>query len=148
MKYRKLRIAWSVSWGIVALLLCVLWVRSYWWFDNLNLSRAESKVIQSFRGGIALVCNARASTTGFTTIAAEEVLSWFESTKRVFKPDWRFTVDRDGANIRCPQWFLVVIAAIIGLIPWLPLSNSFSLRTLLIATTLIAVVLGAVVASW
>src|SRR5689334_17632588 len=29
MKYRKLRMAWSVTWGVVAVLLCVLWVRSY-----------------------------------------------------------------------------------------------------------------------
>ena len=30
MKYRKLRIAWSVGWGVVAVLLIVLlWVRSY-----------------------------------------------------------------------------------------------------------------------
>src|SRR4030095_6915172 len=28
-KHRKLRIAWSVTWGVVAVLLCVLWVRSY-----------------------------------------------------------------------------------------------------------------------
>jgi len=30
MKYRKLRIVWSVVWGIAAVLLCVLWMRSYW----------------------------------------------------------------------------------------------------------------------
>src|SRR5262245_41449478 len=29
MRYRKLRIAWSVFWGLVCLLLSVLWVRSY-----------------------------------------------------------------------------------------------------------------------
>jgi hypothetical protein len=29
MKYRKLRIAWSVAWGILCLLLIVLIVRSY-----------------------------------------------------------------------------------------------------------------------
>ena len=29
MNYRKLRIAWSVGWGVAAVLLCVLWVRSY-----------------------------------------------------------------------------------------------------------------------
>ena len=29
MKHRKLRIAWSVAWGIVAVLLIALWVRSY-----------------------------------------------------------------------------------------------------------------------
>ena len=30
MKFRKLRIAWSVVWGVAAVLLIVLWVRSYW----------------------------------------------------------------------------------------------------------------------
>ena len=34
MKHRKLRIAWSVAWGVVAVLLCVLWVRSYWKSDG------------------------------------------------------------------------------------------------------------------
>jgi len=34
MAYRKLRITWSVAWGMVAVLLCVLWVRSYWWMDQ------------------------------------------------------------------------------------------------------------------
>src|SRR5262245_30694970 len=30
MRFRKLRIAWSVLWGVAAVLLIVLWVRSYW----------------------------------------------------------------------------------------------------------------------
>ena len=30
MNYRKLRIAWSAVWGIAAVLLCVLWVRSHY----------------------------------------------------------------------------------------------------------------------
>jgi hypothetical protein len=30
MKRRKLRIEWSVAWGITAVLLIVLWIRSYW----------------------------------------------------------------------------------------------------------------------
>ena len=30
MRFRKLRIAWSVVCGLVAVLLIVLWVRSYW----------------------------------------------------------------------------------------------------------------------
>jgi hypothetical protein len=29
MRYRKLRIAWSVAWGVLAVLLLTLWVRSY-----------------------------------------------------------------------------------------------------------------------
>jgi hypothetical protein len=35
MSYHKLRIAWSVGWGIVCLLLIALWVRSYWWTDTI-----------------------------------------------------------------------------------------------------------------
>ena len=29
MKYRKLRIAWSVTWGIAAVLIVVFWIRGY-----------------------------------------------------------------------------------------------------------------------
>src|SRR6478609_9016585 len=31
MNYRKLRIAWSVVWGIATVLLIALWAGSYWW---------------------------------------------------------------------------------------------------------------------
>src|SRR6478735_11109675 len=34
MRFRKLRIAWSVFWGLACLLLIVLWVRSYWWQEQ------------------------------------------------------------------------------------------------------------------
>ena len=37
MKFRNLRIAWSVGWGVLAVLLCVLWVRSYWRFDQMRI---------------------------------------------------------------------------------------------------------------
>ena len=40
-KFRKLRIAWSVGWGLVAVLLCVLWVRSYWWVEVYNSTDCE-----------------------------------------------------------------------------------------------------------
>src|SRR5262245_32774785 len=54
MKYRKLRIAWSVVWGVVAVLLCVLWVRSYWLSDNLVevVPSFESQFIVSERGTV------------------------------------------------------------------------------------------------
>ena len=36
MRYRKLRIAWSVAWGVACVLLFALWMRSLWlseyWF--------------------------------------------------------------------------------------------------------------------
>jgi hypothetical protein len=47
-----------------------------------------------------------------------------------------------GPIIQVPQWFLLCIIAPLASVSWLPWR--FSLRTLLIAMTLIAVVLGAV----
>ena len=45
MRFRKLRIAWSASCGILCLLLMVLWVRSYRWADRLQWSIAGSKSV-------------------------------------------------------------------------------------------------------
>jgi hypothetical protein len=56
----------------------------------------------------------------------------------------KFQFDRDAWFI--PYWFLVLVSATLTAISWLPWwSKRFSLRTLLIATTLVAVVLGAIV---
>src|SRR6266480_1420576 len=33
MRFRNLRIAWSIFWGLLTLLLIVLWARSYWRVD-------------------------------------------------------------------------------------------------------------------
>ena len=108
MKYRKLRIAWSVTWGVVAVLLCVLWVRSYLAVhDELGIHNSiylsDGGYIHSFEG----------PTLG------------------------------DVLPARLPFVIPVVVAAGLTSLPWFPFR--FSLRTLLIATTLVAVVLGLIV---
>jgi hypothetical protein len=45
-----------------------------------------------------------------------------------------------------PHWFAFMSFAFLAAVPWIRWSKSFSLRTLLIATTLVAVALGVVVA--
>lgn len=50
MNYRKLRIAWSVVWGLVALLLLALWIRSYLRFDNLQWKVPVEISVLSTRG--------------------------------------------------------------------------------------------------
>ena len=50
-----------------------------------------------------------------------------------------------GPFIDIPQWFPVLLFATLATAPWIRWSKRFSLRTLLIATTLVAVVLGLVV---
>jgi hypothetical protein len=48
----------------------------------------------------------------------------------------------DGVIANVPFWFPVLIASLFTVSPWIGWSNRFSLRTLLIATTLVAGVLG------
>jgi hypothetical protein len=50
-----------------------------------------------------------------------------------------------GRFFDLPQWFPVLIFAALTDAPWIHWSKRFNLRTLLIATTLVAVVLGLVV---
>jgi hypothetical protein len=46
-----------------------------------------------------------------------------------------------------PHWFPVLLSGTLAVIPWFPWSRRFSLRTLLIVTTLVAVALGIVAVS-
>src|SRR3954447_9768164 len=49
LKYRKLRIAWSVFWGLTCVLLVVLWVRSYWCEDVLGWVQGSARNVLAVR---------------------------------------------------------------------------------------------------
>jgi hypothetical protein len=56
MKHRKLRIAWSVVWGLLATFLTFLSVWSYWWWDRCYFQGVSTGVqINSDAGHIVLV---------------------------------------------------------------------------------------------
>jgi hypothetical protein len=46
MRYRKLRMAWSVGCGIACALLIVFWVRSGWWIDDLVMRFHDNFYVQ------------------------------------------------------------------------------------------------------
>src|SRR3954465_14849637 len=55
MKFRKLRITWSVTCGIACALLIALWVRSYWRKDTLEFKDSRKLVaVESIRGRVVL----------------------------------------------------------------------------------------------
>ena len=61
-------------------------------------------------------------------------------------PAFSFEEYGSGFYAVAPHWLPVLIAAMFAMLPWLPWwSLRFSLRTLLVASTLVAVVLGLVV---
>jgi hypothetical protein len=158
MRFRKLRIAWSVVWGMAALLLIVMWVRSYWRLDSFQC-RVHGRYYVAVMStqpilGVGYNC---APTRG----AAEDIfvtsLCTFGSLDRIQDgtsivlaiPTWSAGVDR-GANwsvhATSPHWFPTLISGVLATLPWIrQLRCRFTLRTLLIATTLAAVGLGLVV---
>ena len=141
MRFRKLRIAWAVACGIACVLLIVLWVRSYSWNDvvwRTSPSGLQTS-IGSDEGTTYIVHGYLPSTPseqqtlwGFTSVESSKERLGFQ-----WKSAGRLTF------VHVPYWFLVLISAAFAAIPWI--RWRFNLRTLLIATTLVAVVLGLIV---
>jgi hypothetical protein len=152
MRFRKERIAWSVVWGILALLLIALWVRSYWWIDIATgaVSTTKRVGISSGSGWLTLTWNH--PLDGFThwTMQHNSVAYIEDFTKNALArgeqvPTRAHNFGLSTDRFQLPHWSvvcLVLLGATIAL-PWI--RWRFSLRTLLIATTLIAVGLGLIV---
>jgi hypothetical protein len=172
MKYHNLRIAWSVTWGVVALLLCVLWVRSYTTVDQLHLpfGGSECFTVASRKGALALLRYAHnpqptgvcsypvANQRNFAPVHYRDEQTYlgfaFFSRPAYFYLKWSgnpANTTREstivGSCLLVPCWSLIIVTGILSATPWFPWYRlrRFSLRTLLIATTLVAVALGLVV---
>jgi hypothetical protein len=167
MRFRKLRIAWSVGWGILAVLLIVLWVRSYWYKDTLIANLFG----RNFQANSELV---RLSLATMDRPIGKEM--WYAQSKpigdvtapptpssrsprrssttsptnkqppiRSFSTTVVNTPSLNVYGVGMPYWAWLLLPAIAAGIPWMGRLRRFSLRTLLIAATLVAVILGLVV---
>ena len=162
MKHRKLRIALSVAWGVAAVLLIALWVRSYQREDILfkNAGRLTWIVqIDSFDGRLNLLTHQEDAPSSIwlhwqcESPASLDLHRRYEEALRAVQvasgstPDPTFDFARltrpFGMSARVPHWSGVLLLFGLAAAPWL--RWRFSLRTLLIATTLVAVVLGLIV---
>jgi hypothetical protein len=145
MRFRKLRIAWSVMWSLLAVLLVVLWVRSYWQAGCFGCQSRPSFFIHSQRGQLTYMSGLPERVRlGFLRDS-----TFFDATRVSPPPVWGFGAATSGGIISLlflPYWPVVLLAstlAVLGVLPWL--RWRFSLRTVLIAMTLVALVLGAIV---
>ena len=142
MRFRKLRIAWSVFWGLAAVLLIVLWVRSYWCADLLIVSQMQGVV--STHGAVRVCGFNLDSPTPQWMISFPETLEGATSADySIFGFSYSQSPSSLLERIRVPYWFFVFLSVVAGTTPWLRFR--FTLRTLLIAMTLVAVVLGLIV---
>jgi hypothetical protein len=142
MKYRKLRIAASVFFASVTLLLVILWVRSYVVWESVN-------GILPFRGYFSADSALGKFWAHVGQLGPGESSDWSMSSSR-----WGEDVDPeslewtnagfgisfdDGIFLSLPYWFAVLLSIGMGAIPWI--TPHFCLRTLLIGMTLVAVLL-------
>ena len=157
MKYRKLRIAWSVACGILCLLLIVLWVRSVNTFEgaqgtilpqtNPDGTRSATHLtIHSFDNVLSVIWATDRTRTRFPPWC-----SW-SRTDQLYRESWKLTYGYHDGNLggiqyQAPYWLLVAVASALASLQWVPIPKRFSLRTSLIATTLLAVILGLAIAT-
>jgi hypothetical protein len=146
LRYRKLRIAWSVGWGVICAMLIALWARSYWRMDYLTgmLTANRQIEIYSIQGRLSIGAWTEPTyaplTHRSTSIAESQgTVRMLESKENLFG----FAFIRPSVIV--PLYFLAISACAITALPWF--RNRFSLRTLLIATMLVAIILGIIAVS-
>jgi hypothetical protein len=142
--FRYFRIAFSATCLIAAVLLVVLWVRSYWWESTLQGTIGSERMqLTSEPGQISILVFPNVQSKNFPK------RSWTLERHDIMRPDfiaWTFRKMKPKGILVCvPYWFPALITAAIASFAALPWSWRFSLRTLLIAMTLIAVGLGIIV---
>jgi hypothetical protein len=136
MNYRKLRITWTVCCGIATVLLICLWVRSY---QTLDVYKPYGHEIQVAIGRVLIDETWVRSTA--PPVKTSEATEPDHSSVRVTTVQEFVSA---GTGVRVPFWLPTTVLAIFAVIPWLP--RRFTLRSLLIATTLVGVLLG--IAVW
>lgn len=154
MKFRKLRIAWSILCSLVCVLLIVLWMRSYSRLEWAAMYATNATHVQaaSYHGAIGLQIVNVSGRSGRRKFAPE-----FGSDSAIIKAGKsRWGPSRNGnvgfgfwqgpatTYLQFPHLFAILISAFSSAVFLFGLPRQFSLRTLLTATTLVAVVLGLV----
>lgn len=132
-------------WGIAAVLFCMLWIRSYGAATVLAKEFNQTAAVKfvSQRGFLGVVAfDPRDSPRRYDMYGYGDY-----DLDRFAKPSWEIRMHPKAdvyGQAMLPWWVVVSIVVVPSLIaPWL--RWRFTLRTLLIAITLIAIVLGLIV---
>jgi hypothetical protein len=176
-RFRKLRIAWSMFFIFLAVVLALLWVRSYWRRSEVTAKSIKRhfgfQLVNIESSGGHIWANLTTEMGRIDGLPVEPgfyfVPSSSEYDKKIDEDDIEFEFgvdsldnlpatlqmagfhfgkygkDDDGLHAIVPHWFLILVSAALAPLPWIRLPRRFSVRTMLIATTLVAIVLGLIV---
>jgi hypothetical protein len=141
--------------------IVILWIRSYWrydWLGGMSLKETRPNEFQ-WKDGCLIDSANGVLVMLYAGNVWERTLSLSQFTRSWASPHLRVTGDEgesawNGFRAKVypsgvfrgsvPHWFSALLMAMAATAPWI--KWRFSLRTLLIATTLVAVVLGLAVA--
>ena len=144
MRYRKLRIAWSVFWGVAAVLIIVLWVRSYWCWDAVTYFNGSSTFGFESQWGRMLPYSQSFPSQNTQWMLLSDGIA--KAPPQGTHPPFRLVMYPGYFSLCLPYWVLTTGATLLAGLPWAHrLRWRFSLRSLLIATTLVAAVLGLII---
>jgi hypothetical protein len=147
-----LRIAAAAFCGIACVLLIALWVRSYWWADGITgpLTSARQLLISSSMGTISVRLDD-------TIHPSRRVLHWqldhfsideFQRTLKAMKTGPIVRTHKLGFlgdDFLIPQWLPVFLTGSLAIVLGVKRQWRFSLRALVFASTLTAIVLWVLV---
>jgi hypothetical protein len=139
---RHLRIAVSVVSLVACVLFLMLWVRRYTWHDRLwgRFSDLQGFVLSSYDGRIQLALERGLGIFPWRIVYAEPV---DRNGPPIYFAAIKFPLSTFGSFWAVPYWLLFAVFSTLAIVPWL--RWRFSLRTLLLATTIIALALGLVI---
>ncbi len=142
-----MRIAFSITCLIACMLLIALWVRSYWWVETVfvPITKTSYFILGSDPNAFGIGFGGKSPhfTQAWLKMRTDEWLTHGEPHDRWFYLTF-FRIY--GASVWMPYWCGVLLSASFATVPWKrQLRFRFTTRTLLIATTLVAVVLGLIV---
>jgi hypothetical protein len=136
---KYLRIAVTALSLTACVLLIALWVRSYWHSDGL-----EGGLLGWFVEGESTQGQIRGAAyhSGYTGAFVVDTFAIGDFEASPLRLDFGYW--DGGAGVWVPHWFLTLVCGSFAVAPWLPWLRRFSVRTLLIAITLVAAALGSI----
>lgn len=150
LKFRRMPIACSVACGFVCLVLTALWMRSYWWQDVVSWRYLTPHAIRiyTYPGRFSTEAFEDAPRRSIYFGMGASVPRWDSplsvTSRELTEPTaWHLYAGPIGNPVLIPFCAPVMGITSLAVLPWV--RWRFSLRTLLIAMTLLAIGFGAIV---
>jgi hypothetical protein len=144
LRFQRTRIAVSVFFGLVTVALLVLWVRCYWTGNTVALLAHNERNLRVIPkpGVVPLVSYWDDYPFGARAIGSLAVGGRDEASSSFGMETIPITNGHTFIKLWFPIWLPTVAAAVFAIFLCLPLTLQFSLRTLFITTTVLAILLG------